>query len=201
MRQHGKWRVVFVLTLSVAALCLAGAQERAVVDQVRGTVLTAKVPVDPAITTGRFDNGLRYYIRVNRAAGQPDRAAAGGERGLDPGRRRPAGARALRRAHGLQRDEELPERRRPEVLRVDRHAVRPEPERRHQLRPDGLHAADPDRQARGRAEGASRSSKTGRTTSRSSPRKSRRSAASSSRSGDWAAARARGCRTSSCRSC
>ncbi len=66
MKQHGKWRVVFALTLSVAALCLAGAQERAVVDQVRGTALTAKVPVDPAITTGRFDNGLRYYIRVNK---------------------------------------------------------------------------------------------------------------------------------------
>jgi zinc protease len=66
MKQQGKWRVVFVLTLSVAALCLAGAQERAVVDQVRGTALTAKVPVDPAITTGRFDNGLRYYIRVNK---------------------------------------------------------------------------------------------------------------------------------------
>src|SRR5512137_180820 len=66
MKQHGKWRVVFVLTLSVAALCLAGAQERAVVDQVRGTALTAKVPVDPVITAGRFDNGLRYYIRVNK---------------------------------------------------------------------------------------------------------------------------------------
>jgi zinc protease len=66
MRQHGKWRVVFVLTLSVAALCLAGAQERAVVDQVRGAALTAPVPIDPAITTGRFDNGLRYYIRVNK---------------------------------------------------------------------------------------------------------------------------------------
>jgi zinc protease len=66
MKQHGKWRVVFVLTLSVAALCLAGAQERAVVDQVHGTALTAKVPPDPAITIGRFANGLRYYIRVNK---------------------------------------------------------------------------------------------------------------------------------------
>jgi zinc protease len=66
MKQQGRWRVVFVSALSVAALCLAGAQERAVVDQVRGTALTAKVPVDPAITTGRFDNGLRYYIRVNK---------------------------------------------------------------------------------------------------------------------------------------
>jgi len=66
MKQHGKWRVVFAVTLSVAALCLAGAQERAVVEQVRGAALTAPVPVDPLITTGRFDNGLRYYIRVNK---------------------------------------------------------------------------------------------------------------------------------------
>ena len=66
MKQHGKWRVVVALTISVAALGLIGAQERAVVDQVRGTALTAKVPVDPTITVGRFDNGLRYYIRTNK---------------------------------------------------------------------------------------------------------------------------------------
>ena len=66
MNQKGKWRVVLTLTWSVAALCLVGGQERAVVDQVRATALTAKVPVDPAITVGQFPNGLRYYIRANR---------------------------------------------------------------------------------------------------------------------------------------
>jgi zinc protease len=66
MLQKGKRRVVLALALSVAALCLVGGQERAVLDQVRGTALTAKVPVDPAITAGQFPNGLRYYIRVNK---------------------------------------------------------------------------------------------------------------------------------------
>ncbi len=28
--------------------------------------LTAKIPFDPAITTGRFANGLRYYVRTNK---------------------------------------------------------------------------------------------------------------------------------------
>src|SRR5215212_1821973 len=28
--------------------------------------LTATIPVDPQITTGRFANGLRYYIRTNK---------------------------------------------------------------------------------------------------------------------------------------
>jgi hypothetical protein len=106
---------------------------------------------------GHHDRPVRQRAALlhpgQQATGQPNRAAAGGKRGLDPGRRRPAGARALRRAHGLQRDEELPEGCRPQVLRVDRHAVRPQPERLHQLRPDGLHAADPGRQAGGGPEG------------------------------------------------
>jgi zinc protease len=66
MKHEGWRRGVLALVLSVAALCLAGAQQPALIDQVRGTPLTAKVPVDPAITTGRFENGLRYYIRVNK---------------------------------------------------------------------------------------------------------------------------------------
>ena len=28
--------------------------------------LTAPIPLDPQITTGRFANGLRYYIRTNK---------------------------------------------------------------------------------------------------------------------------------------
>ena len=66
MNHKGKWRVVLTLTLSVAALCLAGGQERAVIDQVRGTALTATLPIDPGIATGQFPNGLRYFIRVNK---------------------------------------------------------------------------------------------------------------------------------------
>jgi zinc protease len=32
----------------------------------RSAALTQTLPVDPAVATGRFDNGLRYYIRVNK---------------------------------------------------------------------------------------------------------------------------------------
>jgi zinc protease len=66
MNYRPKSRVVLALSLVVVALCLGAAQERAVVDQVRAIVLTAQVAVDPQITTGKFENGLRYYIRVNK---------------------------------------------------------------------------------------------------------------------------------------
>jgi zinc protease len=61
--------------LWVTAMSVIGAQQPA-----RGTTpraapastpastapLTAPIPVDPQITTGRFANGLRYYIRANK---------------------------------------------------------------------------------------------------------------------------------------
>ncbi len=63
------------LAAAVALLvgtCLAAAQQPAA-QQPAGTPApastappTQKIPVDPQITTGRFQNGLRYYIRANK---------------------------------------------------------------------------------------------------------------------------------------
>ena len=38
----------------------------AVATSAAGAPLTATIPVDPQITTGRFANGLRYYLRTNK---------------------------------------------------------------------------------------------------------------------------------------
>ena len=45
---------------------LAHAQQVAVPEAARTVPLSATLPVDPDVTVGRFDNGLRYYIRVNK---------------------------------------------------------------------------------------------------------------------------------------
>jgi zinc protease len=61
--------------LWVTAAGLAGAQAPAPVPATRpapassaaaSAPLAAPIPVDPQITTGRFSNGLRYYIRANK---------------------------------------------------------------------------------------------------------------------------------------
>ncbi|HYW71983.1 MAG TPA: insulinase family protein [Pyrinomonadaceae bacterium] len=43
-------------------LCLAGAQTQVA----RAQALTDNMPVDPQITTGKFANGMTYYIRANK---------------------------------------------------------------------------------------------------------------------------------------
>ncbi len=53
----------FILVLALAlATCLAATQTQLT----RAQALTDKMPVDPAITMGKFENGLRYYIRTNK---------------------------------------------------------------------------------------------------------------------------------------
>lgn len=49
-----------VLTLLLLALSLAGAQ------LARAQALTDNMPTDPQITTGKFQNGMTYYIRANK---------------------------------------------------------------------------------------------------------------------------------------
>ena len=44
----------------------AQAQQIAVPEAARTVPLAATLPVDPDVRIGRFDNGLRYYIRVNK---------------------------------------------------------------------------------------------------------------------------------------
>ena len=78
------------------------------------------------------------------AAARPRRTAAGGQGRLGAGRRRPARAGALRRAHGVQRDAELPPAGDRHLHAGDRDALRRARQRPHQLRRDGLRAADSD---------------------------------------------------------
>ena len=94
-----------------------------------------------------------------RAAGEARVAAAGGEGRIARGSRRPAGARAPHRAHGVQRQRPFQAGRARQLLRVGRRAARPARQRLHELRRDGLHArpADrPGRRRRARADGARR---------------------------------------------
>ena len=66
--------------------------------------LSQQMPVDPEVAVGTLPNGLRYYVRAECEAGAPRRAAARRQGRVGAGRRRPAGAGALRRAHGVRRD-------------------------------------------------------------------------------------------------
>ena len=52
----------FVLTAMLLALSVAGFQTRTA----RAQALTDNMPTDPQITTGKFANGMTYYIRANK---------------------------------------------------------------------------------------------------------------------------------------
>src|ERR1044071_3157186 len=52
----------FVVTALLLMLSFAGAQTQVA----RAQALTDKMPVDPQITIGKFDNGMTYYIRANK---------------------------------------------------------------------------------------------------------------------------------------
>src|ERR1044072_925814 len=52
----------FVVTALLLVLSFAGAQTQIA----RGQALTDKMPIDPQITIGKFDNGMTYYIRANK---------------------------------------------------------------------------------------------------------------------------------------
>src|SRR6185369_10245410 len=56
-RIHSFARKLFLVTFVLSVSCLALAQD---------TALTQPMPVDPAITMGKFPNGLRYYILANK---------------------------------------------------------------------------------------------------------------------------------------
>ena len=135
-------RLVLLVSAAVAATSLTAAAQRAVTTGPQTRRSPQAVPVDPRITVGTLPNGLRYYIRANTAAAGPRRAPAGRQRGLGARGRRPARARALRRAHGVQRHAALPEAGGRRVPAVDGHALRRARQRQHELRRDGLPAAD-----------------------------------------------------------
>ena len=58
--------LLLLLTVVVAATCLASAQQPAATPAPRTDALTTTIPVDPQITVGKFANGLTYYIRANK---------------------------------------------------------------------------------------------------------------------------------------
>ena len=72
MSARTKVRFLLVLAAIAAVLSLhAGAQQVATSPaqaqaQSQALALTQAMPVDPQITTGRFSNGLRYYLRTNK---------------------------------------------------------------------------------------------------------------------------------------
>ena len=159
-----------------------------------------QIPFDPAVKTGTLPNGLTYFIRRNARPAKRVVAPARREGRLARRGRRPAGPRALHRAHGVQRQRPLQAGRARLVLRVVRRAPRPARQRVHELRRDRLHARPADRQAGRRGEGADRARRLRRRPHASTRRRSTRSAASSSRSGAAGSAPARACATSRSRS-
>ena len=72
MRFCTRVRLTLLVSATVAAVTLAGAQQPAIPEAVQAATLDEAVPVDPLITVGTLPNGLRYYIRAN---GQPQARA------------------------------------------------------------------------------------------------------------------------------
>jgi zinc protease len=64
---------ILVLTLILGAAAYPLAQQKPDTAQAARTApLTATLPIDPLVTTGQLDNGIRYYIRKN---GRPENRA------------------------------------------------------------------------------------------------------------------------------
>ena len=59
-------RLMLLVSMTVAAVILVGAQTPAIPAAVQTATLDQTVPIDPLITVGSLPNGLRYYIRANR---------------------------------------------------------------------------------------------------------------------------------------
>ena len=106
MTLRSKSALLVTLLALFVALPATGAQEKTPLDQVRALPLTAPVPVDPTSPPAPAERPALLHPR-EQAAGQSRGAAPGRQRGLGPRGRRPAGAGALRRAHGVQRHDAL----------------------------------------------------------------------------------------------
>jgi zinc protease len=66
MRIRTRTQLMFVTAAFLAATGLAGARQQPALTPAQSAALTAPMPLDPAITMGTFDNGLRYYVRANK---------------------------------------------------------------------------------------------------------------------------------------
>ena len=65
MRIRIRTQILLLSAATVAATCLTGAQTPATTTA-QTAALTQTIPVDTQITTGKFANGLRYYVRANK---------------------------------------------------------------------------------------------------------------------------------------
>ena len=138
----------YSLPPSVAARSLARALTVVLRDAPAGAInLQDTMPFDAAVAHGDAAERAEVLHPPEQPAGQARVAAARGQGRLARRGRRSAGARALPRAHGVQRQRALQAGRADLVLRIDRRAARPARQRLHQLRRDGLHARAADRQA------------------------------------------------------
>ncbi len=59
-------QAMLLVAASLAATCLLGAQQPVPTNLPQPASLTQAMPVDPQITQGQFQNGLRYYVRANK---------------------------------------------------------------------------------------------------------------------------------------
>lgn len=66
MARHIKIMVSLFLSSLLAVFCLAGGKEKTTPNPAQTASLSQTIIVDPQINVGKFDNGLRYYIRVNK---------------------------------------------------------------------------------------------------------------------------------------
>src|SRR5687768_4137113 len=66
MRFRPRFQVVFAGAALLAGLNPASAAPQAAPAAPATVALDQQIPLDPAITTGRFENGLRYFIRTTK---------------------------------------------------------------------------------------------------------------------------------------
>ena len=59
-------RLMLVMAAIAAAACLGVTRQQAATGSAQSTALDEQMPVDPAITLGKFPNGMRYYVRANK---------------------------------------------------------------------------------------------------------------------------------------
>ena len=124
-----KWLIVGAACLSATTLTAqqpasTAAAQTPATSGAATAPLNAAIPFDSQITTGRFANGLRYYIRKNKKPEKRAELRLVVNAGSILEERDQSRARAFRRAHGVQRHEALPEAGDGEVPRIDRHAFR-----------------------------------------------------------------------------
>ncbi len=123
-------------------------------DRPRGRAAGILAPAHRSEGQGR-DAAERHPLLHPRQsqAREARRAAARRKRRLGAREREPTRPRALRRAHGVQRDDAFQPQRSREVPAVHRCTLRRGPQRLHELRRDRLHPADSDRHGAHRGPG------------------------------------------------